>query len=116
MILPKSMAADALVTAIDGGRVLVMAGSSTAAGAIFRELMRGYPELSDVADVRRASGAESLTFPGGGGIEFRTFRSIARYRGACLDRVYVPIGTGQDVLMELSPTLATSEDGTLTGY
>ena len=116
MSLPKSMAADALVTAIDGGRVVVFAHSAGASTDIMRGLLREYPELVDVADVRRVSGDESLTFPGGGTIQFRSFRTTARYRGACLDRVYVPIGTSADVLMELSPTLATSQDGTLTGY
>jgi hypothetical protein len=81
-----------------------------------RDLLREYPELADVAEVRRVNGDESLTFPGGGTMQFRSFRTIARYRGACLDRVYVPIGTNTDVLMELRPTLATSQDGTLTGY
>ena len=115
MILPKSMAADALVTAIDGGRVVVFA-RPVGVTAIMKDLLCEYPELVEVATIRRVNGDQSLTFPGGGRVEFRDIHRTVEYRGACLDRIYVPIGTSTDVLMEIRPALATSQDGTLTGY
>ncbi|QDG87126.1 hypothetical protein [Pseudarthrobacter sp. NIBRBAC000502770] len=84
--------------------------------AIRKDLLRAYPELADVAEIRRPNGDQSFTFPGGGTVEFRDVGRTVEYRGACVDRIYVPIGTSQDILMEIRPALATSPDGTLTGY
>jgi len=79
-----------------------------------RDLLRECPDLADVAEIRHLNGQESITFPGGGSIHFRSI--LASARGMCLDRCYVPIGTAADVVADILPALMTSEDGTLTGY
>lgn len=115
MTLPKSMAADALVTAIDGGRVGIFTHASGDARKIMQELVDEYPELREVSELRWVNGAQSITFLGGGCVDFRVMGH--GFRAEVFDRCYVPIGSDMEYVNgRIRPCLATSTDGTLTGY
>ena len=117
MVMSKSLAADALLAAVDGGHVAVFADSMQDARTAMRWFEDEYPELDVVAEIIRANSRESMTFPGGGTLTFLPILRDTQYlRGWCLDRCYVPIGTKRPFVDELRPCLATSRDGTLAGY
>ncbi|NWL13301.1 hypothetical protein DM793_18715 [Paenarthrobacter nitroguajacolicus] len=114
MIMSKSLAADALLTAVDGGHVGIFGHTKSDTNAVFQDFLTEYPELKIVADVIHALGGEYMTFPGGGTLRFLSFAGAQRAQN--LDRCYVPIGSNRDVVDELLPYLAASKDGTLAGY
>ncbi|WP_419200568.1 hypothetical protein [Paenarthrobacter nitroguajacolicus] len=116
--MSKSLAADALLAAVDGGHVAIFAETATAERVLFEDFMRAYPELGVVAEIIRALGREALTFPGGGTLTFLSqSMNLNRLRGWSLDRCYVPIGTRRQFVDDhLRPCLAASKDGTLAGY
>lgn len=117
MVMSKSLAADALLAAVDGGHVAVFADSMQDAREVMRWFVSEYPELDVVAEVIRANGRESMTFPGGGTLTFLPItRDMRGVRGWRLDRCYVPIGISRGVIDMIRPCLATSADGTLAGY
>jgi hypothetical protein len=104
---------DALLSASAGSKVGVFARTLTQVQAICNS-MTDYVEDNEQAAVRRVNGQHEISFPNGGRIRFLSFSQSAR--GSVFDRVYVPLQTPSDTLMELIPSLATSDDGLLTGY
>lgn len=101
--------------------------SSAAAGgavAIFAKNLQHAEQLAhDVEEVMpreyaekifRANGRRAIHLHGGGSIRFISTRQSAR--GLSLDRAFVPIGTDQDTLTDIVPSLCTSQEGVLTGY
>lgn len=105
--------------AVDRERVAVVAATLPAAQEICGKLadvcreLAGEAGADGVYTVRRTNGAHSIEFAGGGSIVFRSFRSPAR--GLSLDRIFVPIGTGGELVRELLPCLNVS-GGPLVGY
>ena len=71
--------------------------------------------IADGAAVRRTNGAESIEFTNGGRIWFISARS-SRRRGFSCDRLYVPERISGDDLMNLTPSIMTSKDGTVVYY
>lgn len=69
--------------------------------------------IADGAKVRRTNGAESIEFPNGGRIWFKSFRAG---RGFVCDRLYVPERISGDHLMNLAPSVCTSTDGAIVYY
>lgn len=69
--------------------------------------------IADGATVRRTNGAESISFPNGGRIWFKSFRAG---RGFLCDRLYVPEGISGEHLMNLAPSVNTSKDGAVIYY
>ena len=117
-MMSKSLAVDALLTAVDGGHVAVFGESLDESEKVYAQLLWDYPEMSVVAERVDAISRICLTFPGGGTLSFLSLASNPdRLRGWSLDRCYVPIGTSPEfVSMHLRPCLATSKDGTMAGY
>lgn len=68
----------------------------------------------NVEKVSRANGRRAIHLHGGGSIRFISTNQSAR--GLSLDRAFVPIGTDQDTLADIIPSLCTSQEGVLTGY
>lgn len=66
------------------------------------------------ATVRRTNGAESIEFPNGGRIWFKSARASGR--GFVCDRLYVPERISGDDLMNLAPSVCTSKDGAIVYY
>jgi len=118
MIMSKSLAADALLTAVDGGHVAVFGESMDDSKKVYAQILWDYPEISVVAERIDALNRISLTFPGGGTLTFLALKSNPdRLRGWSLDRCYVPIETKrQFVNTHLRPCVAASKDGTIAGY
>lgn len=118
MIMSKSLANDALLAAVDGGQVAIFAHSATDAQTVMRWFLIEYPELEIVAQISRAAGRGSVTFPGGGTATFLSLtKDLRGLRGWSLDRCYVPIETRRHIVDDhIRPCLATSKDGTLAGY
>lgn len=71
--------------------------------------------IADGATVRRTNGAESISFPNGGRIWFKSARGGAA-RGFACDRLYVPSRISDDDLMNLAPSVMTSKDGAVIYY
>ena len=69
--------------------------------------------IADGATVRRTNGRESIEFPSGGRIWFKSFRAA---RGFVCDRLYVPERIRGDDLMNLAPSVCTSKDGAVIYY
>lgn len=104
--------------------------SAAAAGsrvAIYGETLHRVQRLArDVEDatpgelverVSRLNGDNRIDFHGGGRIYFRSTHPNARgARGLSLDRVFLPIGTSPDILVEIVPALVASSEGVITGY
>ncbi|SEI44954.1 hypothetical protein SAMN04487917_101353 [Arthrobacter sp. yr096] len=118
MNMSKSLAVDALLTAVDGGHVAVFGDSEASMRAAARWFRSEYPELDVVAEMIHAKHRESMTFPGGGTLTFLSLTSNPdRLRGWCLDRCYVPIGTSPRFVEDhLRWNLHASKDGTMAGY
>jgi hypothetical protein len=116
--MSKSLAVDALLTAVDGGHVAIFAGSENEARILARWFVDQYPELNVVAEIIQALSRECMTFPGGGTLTFLSMgMDLVRLRGWSLDRCYVPIETKRQFVNDhLRPCLAASKDGTLAGY
>jgi hypothetical protein len=70
--------------------------------------------ITDGATMRRTNGAESITFPNGGRIWFRSVRASGR--GFVCDRLYVPERISGDDLMNLAPSVVSSKDGAIVYY
>lgn len=100
----------ALGRAVEGQRVWFLASSQKAARAHFLSA----PVDISGATYRLTNGNESITFPNGGVINFRSPRSSGR--GFTADRIYVPYGTQDTVLEDILPALATSKDGAVISY
>jgi threonine synthase len=101
---------------VDRERVAVVAGTLPVAQDIcnqLADLLRDEFDADPGYTVRRLNGAHSIKFEAGGSIVFLSYRSPAR--GMSLDRVFVPIGTGGEVLAALVPSLAVS-GGPFVGY
>ncbi|UYM26551.1 hypothetical protein SEA_BAUER_2 [Arthrobacter phage Bauer] len=71
--------------------------------------------IEDGATVRRTNGQESIWFPNGGRIWFKSVRSSGS-RGFACDRIYVPERISGDDLMNLTPCVMTSKDGAVIYY
>lgn len=104
---------DALLAASVGSRVGVFASTLTEVQAICIA-MADYIEDHEQATVRKVNGQHEISFPNGGRIRFLSFGQSAR--GSVFDRVYVPLQTPSDILMDLIPSVSTSDDGLVTGY
>jgi hypothetical protein len=106
----------AISAAARGDKVAVFAETVERVQGIANEIMEATPgEL--VERVSRLNGNHYMDFYGGGRIRFLSTHPNARGgRGLSLDRVFVPIGTSPDALMEIVPALNTSREGVLTGY
>lgn len=105
----------AFVAAAVGQRVAVFAATRAEARAIFLDMADRLPAGLGPVDVRRLNGGESLTFEDSGGwIRFYSLRNSGGFGGACVDRVFLPVGTSPDLLLEILP--AMSRAGVLTGY
>ncbi|WPM94250.1 hypothetical protein VB1_CDS0001, partial [Arthrobacter phage Marchesin] len=98
-----------------GHRVAVFANTHAEARAIFLDMAGRVPEGYAV-EVRRLNGGESLTFEESGGrIRFYSLRG-AGYRGERVDRLFVPVGTSPEQLLDIWPAMQTSSVRVLTGY
>ena len=117
-MMSKSLASDALLTAVDGGHVAVFGECMDDSKKVYAQLLWDYPEISVVAEQIVALARICLTFPGGGTLSFLSLASNPdRLRGWSLDRCYVPIETTRQFVDDhLRPCLAASKDGTLAGY
>jgi hypothetical protein len=71
--------------------------------------------IADGARVRRTNGDESIEFPNGGRIWFRSVRGRGA-RGFSCDRLYVPSRISQEDLLELVPAVMSSRDGAVIYY
>jgi len=118
MVMSKSLAADALLAAVDGGNVAVFANSEASMRVAARWFSSEYPELDVVAEWIHSKHRESMMFPGGGTLTFLSLTSNPdRLRGWSLDRCYVPIGTSPSFVEDhLRWNLHASKDGTMAGY
>ncbi|UVK62540.1 hypothetical protein SEA_TAYLORSIPHT_1 [Arthrobacter phage TaylorSipht] len=103
-----------LAAVVEGQRVAIFAATLPAAQELHRQLADLVDKSAVECVVRRTSGAHSLAFVGGGSIVFLSYRSGV-YRGMSLDRIFVPIGTGAELVRDLSPCLAVS-GGPFVGY
>ena len=103
---------DALLSASAGSQVGVFARTLIAVQGIHSAMVDWLED--DTATVRRVNGQHEISFPSGGRIRFLSFNQSAR--GSAFDRVYVPLQTPNEFLEELLPSIATSDDGTVTGY
>lgn len=103
---------EALGAASNGGRVAIYADTLNDAKAIAERFEAANNE--PLERISRASGARRMDFHGGGSIHFMSLRGQSA-RGMVLDRAYLPIGTGPDTLVNIIPSLSTT-DGALTGY
>jgi hypothetical protein len=103
---------DALLYASDGSKVGVFARTLIAVQEIHSAMVDWLEDETET--VRRLNGQHEISFPNGGRIRFLSFNQSAR--GLAFDRVYVPLQTPSDLLAELLPSIATSDDGTVTGY
>lgn len=103
---------DALLSASAGSKVGVFGRTLVQVQGIHSAMVDWLEDES--ATIRRVNGQHEISFPNGGRIRFLSFNQSAR--GSSFDRVYVPLQTPSDVLAEILPALATSDDGTVTGY
>jgi len=116
MILPKPMLDDAMLAAVDGGRVGIFTDRSSSVRRLMTEIVDEFPELREAATLRWTNGDQEISFPNGGRVLFLSVDLTRSLRGTRLDRCYVPIGTREWTLDEIRPALATSSDGLITGY
>ena len=103
---------DALLSASAGSKVGVFGRTLIEVQSICNRMTDWLEDES--ATVRRVNGQHEISFPNGGRIRFLSFNQSAR--GSVFDRVYIPLQTPSDFLAELLPSIATSDDGTVTGY
>lgn len=100
----------ALGRAVEGQRVWFIASSQRVSRAYFLSAPTDIPG----ATYRLTNGNESITFPNGGVINFRSLRSSGR--GFLADRVYAPVGISDADLEDIVPSLAASKDGAVIYY
>ena len=107
---------DAVMSARLGFRVGILASSAQRAQEILSEVEEHLNEY-DAARIRRVNGDQSIDIRTGGGGRIR-FLSIKGngVRGSTFDRVYVPAGASEDVLLEVTPCLSTSLNAAIIGY
>ena len=103
---------DALLSASAGSQVGVFGRTLIQVQGIHAAMVDWLEDEN--ATIRPVNGQHEISFPSGSRIRFLSFNQGAR--GSSFDRVYVPLQTPTDVLAELLPGLATSDDGTVTGY
>lgn len=105
---------DAVMSARLGFRVGIFASSTQKAQEILSEVEEHLNEY-DSARIRRVNGDQSIDLRTGGGGRIR-FLSIKGARGSTFDRVYLPAGSSEDVLLEVTPCLSTSSNAAVIGY
>lgn len=97
-----------------GESVLVVAPTSAEARAIFEHME---PVVANVkgAALRRTNGSERVTFESGGVLRLVGLDSSG-HRGVSADRVFLPISTPADVVLQVTPCIVTRPAGVLVGY
>lgn len=103
---------DAVVSARLGFRVGIFAPSVQKAQEIFHEVEEHLNEY-DSALIRRVNGDQRIDLPDGGCIRFLSINGV---RGSTFDRVYLPSGSSEDFLLEVTPSLSTSSNAAVIGY
>jgi hypothetical protein len=104
---------EALAFAEQGTKVAIFAETLTLAQGFLGEIEKILDE-SEVLRISRLNGANAIDFQSGGEIRFYSTRSIPR--GKCLDRLYVPASSNDDVMVALAPLVATSQGPAIVGY
>lgn len=111
----EHMATALISAAAMGQRVAVFARTGAEARELFVDFGLRLPAGYAVESVR-TSGREAFGFTASGGtVRFYSLGS-GGHRGWSADRVFVPVGTGPEVLAAIVPAMATSGVRLLTGY
>lgn len=105
---------DAVMSARLGFRVGIFASSLQKAQEILSEVEEHLNE-HDAARIRRVNGDQSIDIQTGGGGRIR-FLSTKGAQESTFDRVYLPAGSSEDVLLEVTPCLSTSLNAAIIGY
>ena len=103
----------AVVSARLGFRVGIFATSAEKAREILGEVEAHMDEDDAPLTVRRVNGDQRIDFPDGAWIRFLSIRGV---RGSIFDRLYIPAGSSEDVLLEVTPALSTSSNAAIIGY
>lgn len=105
---------DAIDAAAGLGRKVLVLTENLRKAQAFARCFEGAAPQGSVSAVSRVAGRASLDFHGGGRIIFLSLRQSAR--GLSVDRVLVPSDTPPEILANIVPATAASEDGQITGY
>lgn len=109
MTLPAFIAWEAVQVANEGGLVVIL--TKHPRDVLTDLLNSGAQELFQA--VRKANGNEGIDFLSGGQIAI--VRSADRFRGYSAKLAIIPIGTSQDDMMSILPSIVAN-DGNMVGY
>lgn len=105
-----------LIAAVDGERVLVVLEEAGQVQPLMREMTNMFEGTAQelIQRVTRTNGGENIDLATGGFVRFAVPTRIRQ--GDCYDQVFVPLGTGPGLLLDLEQVIETSPIGLITGY
>ncbi|GAA3405033.1 hypothetical protein [Pseudarthrobacter polychromogenes] len=103
-----------IVTSAQRGSKVGLYAQSLVVAQSYLDDIKAIWDEEQVQKVSRVHGKYAIDFRSGGLITFHSTRSIPRARS--YDRLYVPGDVRHDVMLELEPLIATSNERAIVGY